>query len=145
VQTIGRAARNVGGQVIMYADRMTDSMDKALRETNRRRQLQTAYNLEHNITPTTIVKEMSNSLLETLRGKPEPWQSSAEDFLAAKDEKTDLKSINAANPKLASIIRKLQKEMKQAAKDLDFERAATLRDQLKVLQDQAAKARQNLG
>lgn len=145
VQTIGRAARNVGGQVIMYADRMTDSMDKALRETNRRREIQKAYNLEHNITPTTIVKETSNKILESLRGVKEPWQADVEDFLSPKEEKVPSKSLDAANPKLASVIRKLEKEMKTAAKNLDFERAAELRDQLRILQEQAAKARQNLG
>jgi len=144
VQTIGRAARNVGGQVILYGDRITDSMDKALRETNRRREIQKAYNIEHNITPQTIVKETSNSLLESLRGKQESWQVEADDFLKPRQEKTDPKSLEAANPKLANVIRKLEKEMKQAAKNLDFERAAELRDQLLSLQQQAAKARQNL-
>lgn len=144
VQTIGRAARNVGGQVILYADRMTDSMDKALRETNRRREMQKAYNVEHNITPQTIVKETSNSLLEALRGKQETWQVEADDFLKPREEPA-AKSLDAANPKLASVIRKLEKEMKSAAKNLDFERAAELRDQLLALQQQAAKARQNLG
>jgi excinuclease ABC subunit B len=145
VQTIGRAARNAGGRVILYADRMTDSMDKALRETNRRREIQRAYNAEHGITPQTIVKETSNSLLESLRGKPASWQPQADDFLISKDEKVRAKSIDAANPKLAMMIRKLEKEMKTAAKNLDFERAAELRDELRILQEQAAKARKNLG
>jgi excinuclease ABC subunit B len=146
VQTIGRAARNVGGQVFLYADRITDSMDKALRETNRRREIQKAYNEEHNITPQTIVKETSNSLLESLRGKPEAWKVEGDDFLTPReDQPTAAKSLDGANPKLASVIRKLEKEMKTAAKNLDFERAAELRDQLLILQQQAAKARQNLG
>ncbi|HEY9776977.1 MAG TPA: excinuclease ABC subunit UvrB [Planktothrix sp.] len=146
VQTIGRAARNAGGQVILYADRMTDSMDKAMRETNRRRELQRAHNLEHNITPTTIVKETSNKLLESLRGREEEWTASNDDFVASQDrEKVIAKGLSQANPKLASVIRKLEKEMKTAAKNLDFERAAELRDQLRVLQEEAAKARNNLG
>jgi excinuclease ABC subunit B len=145
VQTIGRAARNVGGQVFLYADRITDSMDKALRETNRRREIQKAHNLEHNITPQTIVKETSNSLLESLRGKPEAWKVEADDFLKPREDQPAAKSLDGANPKLASVIRKLEKEMKTAAKNLDFERAAELRDQLLILQQQAAKARQNLG
>jgi excinuclease ABC subunit B len=146
VQTIGRAARNAGGQVILYADRMTDSMDKALRETNRRREIQKAHNLEHNITPRTIIKETSNSLLEALRGKQETWKVEDDDFLKPReDQAAAAKSLDAANPKLASVIRKMEKEMKTAAKNLDFERAAELRDQLLILQQQAAKARQNLG
>jgi len=147
VQTIGRAARNAGGRVILYADRMTDSMDKAMRETNRRREIQKAYNVEHNITPQTIVKETSNSLLESLRGRSEPWQVENDDFLTPKEQldKNSAKSLEGANPKLAAIVRKLEKEMKTAAKNLDFELAAQLRDQLLVLRQQAAKARQNLG
>ncbi len=75
VQTIGRAARNSEGRVIMYADRITDSMEKSMRETLRRRELQKAFNTEHGITPTTIVKDSSsNKILESLRGKTEEWQ-----------------------------------------------------------------------
>lgn len=135
VQTIGRAARNVGGRVILYADRVTDSMAKALRETNRRRELQIAYNVEHNIVPQTIVKETTNSLLESLRGRADilPAESRAE--ISA----TRLEMIGKDLPK---AIKKLEAEMKQAAKALDFERAAQLRDQLKVLHEYAAKIRQ---
>jgi excinuclease ABC subunit B len=130
----------------MYADRITDSMEKSMRETLRRRELQKAFNTEHGITPTTIVKDSSsNKILESLRGKTEEWQKESDDFLTSKSEGATEKPVTAANPKLASIIRKVEKEMKTAAKNLDFERAAALRDQLKVLQDQAAKARQNLG
>lgn len=143
VQTIGRAARNVGGRVILYADRMTDSMDKALRETNRRRELQMAYNTEHGIIPQTIVKDTSNALLESLRGGRESWQTEADDFLNRRSE-PDVAAKSSGNGRggLANVIRKVEKEMKQAAKNLDFERAAELRDQLKVLQEQAAKTRQ---
>jgi len=145
VQTIGRAARNVGGQVIMYADRTTDSMAKALRETNRRREKQLAYNLEHNITPTTIVKETGNAILEALRGKQEEWDAGSDDFLKGSQSKPAVPATQASRGKVnkAEIIRKVEKEMRQAAKNLDFERAAELRDQLKVLQDEAAKARKS--
>lgn len=137
IQTIGRAARNVGGQVILYADRVTDSMDRALRETNRRRQIQTAYNAEHNIVPTTIVKETTNSLLETLRGKSDSLTTEAPRLI---DSSRMLDSLGKDLPK---AIKKVENEMRQAAKMLDFERAAELRDQLKVLQEYAQKKRQN--
>ncbi len=136
IQTIGRAARNAGGRVILYADRMTDSMDRALKETNRRRQIQSAYNEEHNITPTTIVKETTNSLLESLRGKSEILPTKP----AAIAE--DSAALGALGKELPKAIKKVENEMRQAAKMLDFERAAELRDQLKVLQEYAAKKRQ---
>ncbi len=132
IQTIGRAARNVGGQVILYADKMTDSMSRAMGETNRRRKIQSAYNIEHDITPTTIVKEMTNSLLETLRGRPEGG------VIASKPEPV----FELIGKDLPAAIKKLENEMRQAAKMLDFERAAELRDELKVLQEYASKRRQ---
>jgi excinuclease ABC subunit B len=144
VQTIGRAARNVDGKVILYADRTTDSMAKAMGETERRRTIQQAYNLEHNITPTTIVKEHTNTLLEQLRGKPDDFYNvEGDDFLkpADKYESDDEKSKRKTNA--ANVIRKLEKEMKTAAKNLDFERAAEIRDQLQILQEKATKARQS--
>ena len=133
IQTIGRAARNAGGQVIMYADRITDSMAKALNETNRRRVMQMAYNQEHNITPTTIVKETSNSILETLRGKPDDFADSDDDFLAGSGKNAGVKAESGGKKvNLPQMIKKLEKEMKNAAKNLDFERAGEIRDQLKV-------------
>lgn len=146
IQTIGRAARNVGGRVILYADRKTDSMTKALNETDRRRQLQKAHNQEHNITPQTIVKETTNSLLDALRGRDEwsggnrPGERLYQDGDGASGRQEG-KPLNAGER--GRLIRKLEKEMKQAAKMLDFEKAARLRDQLKVLQDEAQKNRQN--
>jgi len=135
VQTIGRAARNVGGRVILYADRVTDSMEKALRETNRRRSLQLAFNQEHNITPTTIVKETTNRLLESLRGRSDyaPGDS------ARQGQPGEL--FESLGKELPKAIKKLENEMRQAAKMLDFERAAELRDQLKLLQEYAANQR----
>ncbi|MBY0357097.1 MAG: excinuclease ABC subunit UvrB [Candidatus Obscuribacterales bacterium] len=126
VQTIGRAARNVDGRVIMYADRVTDSMARALKETNRRRQLQIAYNAEHNIVPTTIVKETSNALLDQLRGK----ETVSKEYLTVEEIREQLDYMEMDLSKLA---RKLEQEMKLAARQMDFERAAALRDQLIVI------------
>jgi excinuclease ABC subunit B len=143
IQTIGRAARNVGGKVIMYADKHTDSMKKALSETLRRRELQTAHNTANDITPHTIVKEFGNSLLEALRGKPDPQSDDYNRFNVDKDgvPHGDYTTINGKQINIPQVIKKLEKEMKNAAKNLDYERAAQIRDQLKVLQEQAARNR----
>lgn len=135
IQTIGRAARNSAGRVILYGDRITDSMAKALKETNRRRELQMAYNKEHNITPTTIVKDTSNALLDQLRGK----ESYVEERMAPEQLSEQLQLAGVDLPKLA---KKLEQEMKAAAKQMDFERAAVLRDQLMIIQQQLEKRRQ---
>lgn len=132
VQTIGRAARNSAGQVVLYGDRITDSMAKAMSETKRRRDIQKAHNLEHNITPTTIVKDTTNSILETLRGRKDEldvgdtkqkWAAVAKDVL------------ESHGLDVHQVIKKLEKEMKNAARNLEFERAAELRDQLRILQE----------
>lgn len=136
IQTIGRAARNSGGKVVLYADRMTDSMDRALRETNRRRALQLAHNAEHGIIPTTIIKDTSNALLEQLRGKDPMVKESA---VSEREIEDQLDMMEADLPKLA---RKLEQEMKAAARDMEFERAARLRDQLSTIQQHLAKRRQ---
>ena len=140
IQTIGRAARNVEGKVIMYADKHTDSMKKALSETLRRREIQTAYNVEHDITPTTIAKEFGNSILEALRGKPDPLSDDANRFKKDKDgvPHGDYTTINGKQINIPQVIKKLEKEMKSAAKNLDYERAAQIRDQLKILHEQSA-------
>ena len=114
IQTIGRAARNSNGQVILYADRMTDSMTKAISETNRRREIQVAYNLEHGITPKTIKKEIH----DVIRGKETQKMASA---YLTKRQKFDKKAHD-------ELIISLEKEMHEAARVLDFERAAELRD-----------------
>ncbi len=114
IQTIGRAARNSDGTVILYADRITDSMAKAMRETDRRRAIQEAYNIEHDITPTTIVKEIH----DVIRGKETQE-------MAAKLLKKKSKVSKTERDKL---ITSLEAEMHNAAKVLDFERAAELRD-----------------
>jgi len=114
IQTIGRAARNSNGKVIMYADRMTDSMTKAIGETNRRRSIQEEHNRVNNITPTTIVKEIQ----DVIRGKE--TQEIAAKLLKKKSK------VN--KPEREKLIANLETEMHEAAKVLDFERAAELRD-----------------
>lgn len=117
VQTIGRAARNADGLVIMYADTVTPSMERAISETERRRAIQTQYNEEHGITPKTIVKDV--------RGIIE---------ISSKDDTQDRKSFKKLpKPERDKIIRKLSAEMKEAARMLEFEQAAFLRDKIKEL------------
>jgi excinuclease ABC subunit B len=116
IQTIGRAARHVNGRVIMYADQMTDSMSQAIDETNRRRQIQTAYNQEHGVVPSTIIKEI-RALTQGLRAVAEPQAQYAVATRIPKDE---------AN----RMIKELEKQMKTAAQNLEFEKAALLRDQI---------------
>ena len=117
IQTIGRAARNVGGHVIMYADTITDSMQKAISETNRRRRIQQAYNEAHGITPQTIKKAVRDLISIT-----QDIESSSEDMTG------DAESMSLAE--LTKQIQKLTKEMSSAAAELDFERAAKLRDRI---------------
>ena len=119
IQTVGRAARNVNGHVVMYADKMTDSMNKAISETERRRKVQQAYNEEHGITPQTIKKAVRDLISISSKATPETEE-------LAKDPE----SMSAEE--LTKQIRKVMKQMKTAAAELDFERAATLRDQMIV-------------
>lgn len=124
IQTCGRAARNVFGTVIFYADRVTRSIQKAVDETNRRRSLQTAYNNKHGITPETIQKEITSILTSV-------YEADYVTVPAVSEPSAKYKS----GDELEKIIRGLEEEMKGAAKDLAFERAATLRDQIKELQE----------
>lgn len=119
VQTIGRAARNSDGRVIMYGDNMTNSMDRAITETQRRRGIQDAYNKEHNITPTTIKKDIRELIAATKVAEDNDYY------------KIDKEEITADD--IQKIIINLEEEMYRAAEVLDFERAAVLRDQLKKL------------
>ena len=118
IQTIGRAARNIDGRVVMYADVITDSMRAAIAETNRRRKLQTAYNEEHGITPQSVRKAVRD-VIEATKAAEQPAQ-----YLAEKDF-----GALSARDKLA-LIERLRKEMAEAAKNLEFERAASLRDMI---------------
>ena len=119
IQTIGRAARNAHGKVIMYGDNMTDSMKKAIDETSRRREIQEEYNREHHITPQTIHKEIR----DLIQGKETIDEATS---LLKKGKKADKKAKK-------KLIEDLEKEMKQAAKVLDFERAMELRDMIMEL------------
>lgn len=116
IQTIGRAARNTEGRVIMYADELTDSMEKAIRETNRRRQIQEQYNVEHGITPQTIKKSVRDvikvTIVEDIQNK----------YNISKDETVE------------DIISKLTDEMLKYAQSMEFEKAAELRDKIKELE-----------
>ncbi|MEO6988144.1 MAG: excinuclease ABC subunit UvrB [Aquihabitans sp.] len=133
VQTIGRAARNVDGQVIMYADVVTKSMDRAISETNRRRGLQQAYNEEHGIDPQTI-RKAATDILEYLRpstGAPLPAKERRRESDA--DRKRRMELAELPGDELARLIYTLEAEMAEASGDLRFEYAARLRDEIKDL------------
>ncbi len=128
IQTFGRAARNVQGKVILYADRITESMTQAVQETERRRALQTAHNEEHGITPRTISKSLENILEKQYSTADEGARRLA---LAAEEA-----AIYGRNPKdVTKEIRKLEREMRAAAQELAFEKAAELRDKVLRLRE----------
>jgi len=131
VQTIGRAARNVDGQVIMYADRITDSMQRAISETNRRRGLQQQYNIDHGINPQTIRKAVTDILasLRPSQGAPVPGS----DRRSTSRDKVRSGLADLPSDELARLVLTLEEEMKEAAADLRFEYAARLRDEIKEL------------
>jgi len=124
IQTIGRAARNSDGRVIMYGDKITDSMAKAIQETERRRTIQLAYNEKHGITPQTIRKKVRDVIEATKVAETKS------NYLA------DVKTEKMSKKDRAAVIERLEQEMKQAAKDLQFERAAELRDAILELKAQ---------
>jgi len=125
IQTCGRAARNVSGKVIMYADRVTNSMQHAISETDRRRAIQEAYNKKHGITPQTIQKEIV-SIFDSLSSSADKQSNRVNE---AQDAYTTIENMEQS-------VQKLEKDMLAAARDLEFERAAELRDRI-----QAIKAR----
>ena len=125
IQTIGRAARNSCGSVIMYADKITDSMNAAISETNRRRHIQIEYNKTNNITPKTIKKPIENNLLQLVSS-----YRNLEDIVAE-----EMIEMNLSVKDIPMLITKLEKDMHKAAKVLDFEKAAEIRDQLKKLRE----------
>lgn len=131
VQTIGRAARNVDGQVIMYADTITDSMQRAISETNRRRGLQQQYNIDHGINPQTIRKAVTDILasLRPSQGAPVPGS----DRRSTSRDKVRSGLADLPTDELARLVLTLEEEMKEAAADLRFEYAARLRDEIKEL------------
>ncbi|MFK7968666.1 MAG: excinuclease ABC subunit UvrB [Rickettsiaceae bacterium] len=124
IQTIGRAARNSEGRVLLYADKMTNSINKALHETSRRRKLQQEYNLQHNITPKTITSKV-HALLELERVSS-----------VVKTNKNSIDESIITNPKkIKSYIEELRKKMRKCASDLEFEEASKLRDQILILEE----------
>ena len=137
-QTAGRAARNVDGLVIFYADKMTESMQKTIDETDRRREKQIAYNIEHNIIPTTIKKSKEQVFAQTsvldIKGydPQNPYAIAPDEDLVsvAAEEQAEYKTI----PQMEKAIGKIKKEMEKAARDLDFMEAARLRDEMFLLQ-----------
>ncbi len=116
VQTIGRAARNANGEVLMYADKITGSIERAVKETDRRRIIQLAYNKKHGITPKTIIREISDILPDV-------------DALLS----LEMKPVPKSKKALLALIKDKERDMKEASKQLDFELAAILRDEIKVL------------
>jgi excinuclease ABC subunit B len=123
IQTIGRAARHLEGRAILYADKMTDSMQRALDETNRRREKQEAYNEEHGISPQTVIRSIDDSLATVLKADYADLTEEAE---------TGMPDI-ASQAELDTYIAKLETEMREAAKKFEFEKAAKLRDTVKEL------------
>lgn len=130
IQTIGRTARNVNGRVIMYADTTSDAMHRAITETNRRRDIQIAYNREHNITPETVRKEIQDILIRKSDKKKRAEKMSIDVMK---------KSTNLLDPKQKkSLIKALENEMLERAKNMEYEEAAVLRDEISRLKENAA-------
>jgi excinuclease ABC subunit B len=139
IQTIGRAARNVNGRAILYADRVTDSMQRAIDETERRRAKQIAFNAAHGITPQSIRKRIDDVMEGAHRAIPGSRGRKAKDRNPT--EVVDALDAATLTPKeLARAMTKLEEAMLKAAKSLEFERAAQLRDQLATLQSHAFKS-----
>ena len=124
IQTIGRAARNANGQVIMYADKTTDSMDKAITETRRRRAIQMAYNKEHGITPQTIRKKVNDIM------------GSVAEISGTTSEQVNKELAALSREEVLRVISSMEDDMAAASREMDFERAASLRDQVVKLKAQ---------
>src|SRR6185369_1633509 len=134
IQTIGRAARNINGEVIMYADRVTAAMKHAMDETNRRRVLQEAYNVEHGITPATVVK----AILDL-----SPTSGARDYYAVSKGKPAAAAGGKAEEMDLADRIEAVRQEMFAAAERLEFEKAARLRDQLRILKGEGGDGASN--
>lgn len=136
VQTMGRAARNANGEVIMYADKITDSMREAIDATNRRRKIQMEFNKEHGITPKTIIKPIRDAISAIKSGSEEEQKS---------DSFADLNFDELTAKQKKAMIATLRKQMQEAAKKLDFEEAANLRDAILELQNENKKPKKIKG
>jgi excinuclease ABC subunit B len=123
IQTIGRCARNLNGRAVLYADRMTDSMTKAMNETDRRRTIQEAYNVENGITPQSIVRPLDMSLVHVIEADYADFASTEADGIPE----------FTTQEQLDTFIAKLEVEMRETAKRFEFEKAAKLRDRIKEL------------
>ena len=128
VQTSGRAARNVDGEVLLYGDKITDAMGEAIKETHRRREIQLQYNTDNNITPATIEKAIQDLIAE-----------STDAYKTKKSGKPAIISETVEPQDIDAIITDLTRRMRKAALDLDYEEAAALRDQITELKEQPAK------
>ena len=127
IQTMGRAARNLNGYVILYADVITDSMRRAMEETHRRRNLQTAYNESHNITPQTIRKPIDAALVAVAEG----------DYVTVPLEGEDLSSADVPPERMEAYLAEIEEKMREAARRFDFKQAAAYRDRLRELKNRA--------
>ena len=134
IQTFGRAARNAEGMVILYADRITGSMQSAMDETERRRAKQLAYNQEHGIVPKTIRKSLENPL-DSLYGKDSAGKKSRSKAKQGASEKKAQTPVPQQPAEIAKLIAQLEKEMRSAAQALEFEQAAELRDRIRALRE----------
>ncbi|MGI9527126.1 MAG: helicase-related protein, partial [Weeksellaceae bacterium] len=130
-QTIGRAARNINGRAILYADKITKSMASTIEETERRREKQIAYNQKHGKVPVALVKKISRIKREAAF-EDNPYVKKSANVLA-KEDQTDYGDVD-----FDKLIAKKTKEMEKAAKDLDFIKAAALRDEIKAMQEKVA-------
>ncbi|WP_304369073.1 helicase-related protein, partial [uncultured Limosilactobacillus sp.] len=129
IQTIGRAARNANGSVIMYADTVTDSMQKAIDETKRRREIQMAYNKKHGITPKTIIKPIQEAISSTTKTEDSGKEADSTEF-------TTKDFAKLSHDDQTKMVEELTEQMRTAAKRLDFEQAAMLRDTIMELKAQ---------
>jgi excinuclease ABC subunit B len=132
IQTMGRAARHVEGRVIMYADKVTGSMERALAEVKRRRIYQLAYNKKHNITPVSVTKPIREKLIDRDEGEKAPWVFGSKEPVYDSLPHLEVDSMTPMEKK--RLIKNLTTEMRLAAQDLNFELAAEIRDKVRLLQ-----------
>ncbi len=139
-QTAGRAARNVDGKVIFYADKMTESMQRTIDETTRRREKQIAFNTEHNITPRTVIKSIEQVMMQTsvldIKGfdAKRPYAIQGDEDIVKTSVAADEQAAYKTIPQMEKAVQQTKKQMEKAARDLDFIEAARLRDEMFRLQ-----------